>query len=141
MTNTRAAGTNEDVGWATLLKTTRKSKGLTQEQLADAANVARNTVIRQERGEFTPDSETLKKICDVLGINYGQALKLVHGADDAEPLPPPLPAPLARLVDIYNDMAEADRLDLLNHVDMVNEWGEVRLARAAVARRGPRRTG
>ena len=48
------------------IKTVRKSKGLSQEELAIKLNVVRQTVSKWERGLSVPDSEMLISISDVL---------------------------------------------------------------------------
>jgi XRE family transcriptional regulator, regulator of sulfur utilization len=48
----------------------RKRKGLTQEQLADAANVTVRTIQRIESGETAPRAFTLKTIAAALDIDF-----------------------------------------------------------------------
>lgn len=48
----------------------RKKKGLTQEQLADSANVTVRTIQRIESGESIPRSYTLKTIATVLDSSF-----------------------------------------------------------------------
>lgn len=48
----------------------RKEKGLTQEQLADNANVTVRTIQRIENGESIPRAFTLKALAEVLGISF-----------------------------------------------------------------------
>ena len=48
------------------IKTLRKNKGFTQEELASRLNVVRQTVSKWEKGYSVPDAELLKKIADVL---------------------------------------------------------------------------
>ena len=50
--------------------TSRKNKGLTQEQLADLANVTVRTIQRIESGETTPRSYTLKTIAAALAVPF-----------------------------------------------------------------------
>ena len=50
------------------IKTIRKSKGLTQRELADSLHVVRQTVSKWERGLSTPDSEMLVSISEVLEV-------------------------------------------------------------------------
>lgn len=59
------------------IKTLRKSKGLTQEELAIRLNVVRQTVSKWEKGFSVPDAEALQKIADVLEVDIKQLL----GAD------------------------------------------------------------
>lgn len=48
------------------LKTMRKAKGYTQEELAIKLNVVRQTVSKQEKGLSVPDADVLSKIADIL---------------------------------------------------------------------------
>ena len=48
------------------LKTMRKAKGYTQEELAIKLNVVRQTVCKWEKGLSVPDAEVLSKIADIL---------------------------------------------------------------------------
>lgn len=114
--------------WATYLRATRKAKGMSVDELADAAGVHRMTIMRWEanRGGFS--HKTLERVALALGVDPGSALALARGDTEAE-LPPPLPNPLAALVQHYQDMTDADRTDLLERVEWVNEWAAGRLAR------------
>lgn len=51
-----------------LITQSRKTRNLTQEQLADLAKVNLRTIQRIENNENTPRGKTLELICDVLGI-------------------------------------------------------------------------
>lgn len=50
------------------VRQSRQSAGLTQEELARAANIGRVTLIRLERGEQSPRFKTLNAIAKALGI-------------------------------------------------------------------------
>ena len=56
------------------LKTLRKSKGFTQEELAIKVNVVRQTVSKWEKGLSVPDAEVLQKIADVLEVGVEELL-------------------------------------------------------------------
>ncbi len=47
----------------------RKSKGLTQEQLAEKLYVTRQAVSRWERGTAEPDLQTFARLCNILGVS------------------------------------------------------------------------
>lgn len=49
------------------IKTLRKSNKITQQQLAELANVPFATINRLENGKANPTMETLNKILDVFG--------------------------------------------------------------------------
>ena len=50
------------------LKALRVEQALTQEELADKAGVAPNTVARLERNETEPHMTTLRKLASALGV-------------------------------------------------------------------------
>lgn len=53
----------------------RKSKNLTQEQLANKIGVKRTTVSMWESGESSPRATLLPKIADVLGCTVDELLR------------------------------------------------------------------
>lgn len=56
------------------IKTLRKNKGLTQEELAIKLNVVRQTVSKWEKGFSVPDADMLQKISDILEVDVKQLL-------------------------------------------------------------------
>lgn len=52
----------------------RKQKNMTQEQLAEQLNVARQTISKWETGETIPDIDSLKKIAVLLDFSIDNAL-------------------------------------------------------------------
>lgn len=56
------------------LKTIRKNKGFSQEELAARINVVRQTVSKWEKGLSVPDSELLIKIAEVLEVSVSDLL-------------------------------------------------------------------
>lgn len=56
------------------LKTIRKQKGFTQEELAIKINVVRQTVSKWEKGLSVPDADILAKIADVLEVSVSELL-------------------------------------------------------------------
>lgn len=56
------------------IKSIRKSKGLSQEELAIKLNVVRQTVSKWEKGYSVPDAEMLKKIAETLDTEVSQLL-------------------------------------------------------------------
>ena len=50
------------------LKTLRKQKGFTQEELAARLNVVRQTVSKWEKGLSVPDAELLTRLAEVLEV-------------------------------------------------------------------------
>lgn len=68
------------------LKTLRKQKGFTQEELAIRVNVVRQTVSKWEKGLSVPDAEVLQKIAETLevGVNELLGADLTQNADNNE---------------------------------------------------------
>ena len=56
------------------IKEIRKSKGLSQEELAIKLNVVRQTVSKWEKGLSVPDADTLCKIADALETSISELL-------------------------------------------------------------------
>ena len=56
------------------LKTIRKSKGFTQEELAIKINVVRQTVSKWEKGLSVPDADALQRIAEVLDVGVDELL-------------------------------------------------------------------
>ena len=52
----------------------RKTRGLTQEELAIRLNVVRQTVSKWEKGRSVPDAELLQKLADVLEVDITDLL-------------------------------------------------------------------
>lgn len=50
------------------LKVARTEKGLSQQQLADAVEVTRQTISAIERGDYNPTINLCIKICKALGV-------------------------------------------------------------------------
>ncbi len=60
----------------------RKEKNMTQEQLAEKLNVARQTVSKWETGETIPDVDSLKKLAILLEFSIDEALGIEIENDD-----------------------------------------------------------
>ena len=56
------------------IKTIRKSKGLSQEELAIKLNVVRQTISKWEQGLSVPDAEMLIKLAEVLDTTVSTLL-------------------------------------------------------------------
>ena len=56
------------------LKTIRKAKGCTQEELAIKVNVVRQTVSKWEKGLSVPDADVLSHIAEVLEVSVSELL-------------------------------------------------------------------
>lgn len=56
------------------IKSLRRNKGLTQDELASRLNVVRQTVSKWEKGLSVPDAEMLQKIAEVFDTDVSQLL-------------------------------------------------------------------
>ena len=63
----------EEIG--DFLKSLRKSKGLTQQELADMLNVSNKTVSKWENGQGIPEMSTLLLLADLYGISVDDILR------------------------------------------------------------------
>jgi len=72
------------------IKTFRKARGLTQEELAIRVSVVRQTVSKWEKGQSVPDADLLQKIAEVLEVSVSQLLgqekEMEHRNEIAEQL-------------------------------------------------------
>lgn len=57
------------------LKAIRKSKGIRQSDLAQAANISQSLVVMIEQGDRKPSVKTAKKIAEVLDIDWTEFFK------------------------------------------------------------------
>ena len=56
------------------LKSFRKSKGISQEELAVRLNVVRQTISKWEKGLTVPDADTLIRIAEILEVDVSELL-------------------------------------------------------------------
>ena len=54
------------------LTAARKAKGMTQEALAQAAAVTRQTISSWERGRTLPDVDSVRRLSSILGVEFMQ---------------------------------------------------------------------
>lgn len=64
------------------LQAARKSRGLSQEQLADLLGISRQAISKWERDDSAPDAEKILALSDALGVSCDA---LLRGADRAAP--------------------------------------------------------
>lgn len=57
------------------LKALRIERALTQQELAEKAGIAPNTVARLERNETEPHMSTVRKLADALGVKPARLVK------------------------------------------------------------------
>lgn len=63
------------------IKTLRKRKGFSQEQLADDATLSLRTIQRIENGETIPHGDSLRKLTQALGVNPDDILEWAPSED------------------------------------------------------------
>lgn len=56
------------------LRELRKEKGYTQKVMADMLNINRSTYTYYETGKSQPSFEKLKKLCEILDVDYNTIL-------------------------------------------------------------------
>ena len=56
------------------IRTVRKNKGFTQEDLASRLHVTRQTISKWEKGLSVPDAEMLSKLADELEVSVSELL-------------------------------------------------------------------
>ena len=56
------------------IKTLRRNKGITQEELAARLNVVRQTISKWEKGQSVPDAEMLVKLAEIFEVPVSQLL-------------------------------------------------------------------
>jgi AbrB family looped-hinge helix DNA binding protein len=66
------------------IQTYRKQMNMTQEALAELAGVARQTIVKWESGESTPDLETAGRIADVLRISLDDLVNTQEGEVESD---------------------------------------------------------
>ena len=70
------------------LKTLRKEKGFSQEQLAIRLNIVRQTVSKWEKGISVPDAELLMQLAEVLNVNVsdllGKKIEIQEGQNELD---------------------------------------------------------
>ncbi len=64
----------------------RKSRNMTQEQLAEALGVSRQAVSRWEAGDSTPDMINLLGLCDLFGVSADYLIHDNYQSDDDMPI-------------------------------------------------------
>ena len=67
------------------LQKLRKQKNLTQEALAEAVGVTRQTIAKWETGESTPDLEMSGKLASVLNVSLDDLVNAPDGELDGKP--------------------------------------------------------
>lgn len=66
---------NEAIGQT--IRKARKSKKITQQQLADMVGISRTTIVGYELGDIEISMLMFIRICEALGVNYADVLQSV----------------------------------------------------------------
>ncbi len=105
--------------------------------LAREAGLTPSVVLRLVGGKSLPSVPTLQRLAPYLGLPEAELVAAAYPNGTGQPPPPaPLPRAIGRLIDAYNSTADqADREQLLQRVDWVVEWAEMR--RRLADRTGP----
>lgn len=56
------------------LRDLRKAMGYTQQDMADMLNISRSTYTYYETGKSQPSFQNLKKLCEILEVDYNTIL-------------------------------------------------------------------
>ena len=76
------------------LRTLRRNKGITQEELAARLNVVRQTISKWEKGQSVPDAEMLTRLAEIFEVPVSQ---LLGGPIEPDAQPDALAEQLARI--------------------------------------------
>ena len=90
------------------LKKLRTSKRLTQEELGKIVHVSKVSISGYERGERSPDRETLTDLADYFEVSTDY---LLGRTDDKEK------APTLVAAHLDDDVSEEDMEDILNYIE------------------------
>ena len=91
------------------LKALRKARGLSKNRLAQLAGISQTHISDIEAGKKNPTVETLRRICDALGIS------LIEFLDDTKE--PGLHPDAARLAKIAEKLPPEERRALLSYIE------------------------
>ena len=72
----------EKVQMADQIKKYRKAAGISQQALAEALNVTRNSVVNWESGKYRPDADLFPTLCNLLGITLNDLFGIAPGPAD-----------------------------------------------------------
>lgn len=107
------------------LRSIRKEKKLTQEQLALLVNTKKTTISNYETGYSTPSNEMLSDLADVLGVSVDYLLGRKQKNEQTQPLTTILNIenldPLyAEILDEFKKLDEAKKREILEFIKFKN---------------------
>lgn len=100
---------------ATNVRRLRQAAGMTQAQLASAADVADATISRIERGRLVPSVELAQRLAKALDLGVDDLV----GPTLPEPRKAPLLPAVARLVALVKDMNDGQVDDIAKAVKLI----------------------
>ncbi len=120
------------------LKTLRKEKGFSQEQLATRLNVVRQTVSKWEKGISVPDAELLIQLSEVLNVTVsdllGKKIEISEEQNEIEVLASEL-AKLNELLVVYGNKASSMKKKIVSVICVIlwilflcaiyNSWSDI----------------
>lgn len=104
------------------LKTIRKEKGFSQEQLATRLNVVRQTVSKWEKGLSVPDAEMLIDLAEVLNVEVSDLLGKKIEVKDSEEQVDAVAAELAKLNEllvVYGEKLSSTKKKIKNGIAVI----------------------
>lgn len=75
-------------GFSSKLKSFRESRGLSQQQLADAAGTHPDSIVKLEKGDRQPSLELAWRLAKALGVEVAEFLPDDQPAEEPEPKKP-----------------------------------------------------
>ena len=92
------------------LRTLRRNKGITQEELAARLNVVRQTISKWEKGQSVPDAEMLTRLAEIFEVPVSQ---LLGGPIEPDAQPDALAEQLRAFTEKVESSFLVDKLDYL----------------------------
>lgn len=99
-----------------LIRTLRKQRGITQEELADLTSLHKNHISALERGEKNATIESLHKITDALNISLGEFFQQI------DPISTNRSNTLLKINDLLLERNEKDRIFIMKHIEELLGW-------------------
>lgn len=97
------------------LKHARKSRGFTQDSLADTIGVSRGVIFNLEKDKTEPQAIVINAICQTLNINKDWLLSGVGEMEDTAKLSQSAKV-LAELYEVAKELSEDEQLYLLDTI-------------------------
>lgn len=102
------------------IKSKRKEKGLTQEQLAEKANMHPTYIGKMERGDKSATLDSLEKVIAALDMSYEELFKYIQPSS----LENEENSVLWQIINILNAKSIDDQRKALSLLEFMFEWKE-----------------